>query len=144
MLNKLLIKLTKGRARHTNDNALIETKNGWMLRKWLGYSHIKPEHARRINDFYFGFFQEYLNFHRPSAFPMEVMDQKGKIRKKYRYQDYQTPYEKLRSIPDVQKYLKEGITLEMLDQIAKRYTDNEMARKVQLARDRLFDKIVAA
>ena len=144
MLNKLLIKLTKGRARHTNDNALIETKNGWMLRKWLGYSHIKPEHARRINDFYFGFFQEYLNFHRPSAFPMEVMDQKGKIRKKYRYQDYQTPYEKLRSIPDVQKYLKEGITLEMLDQIAKRYTDNEMARKVQLARNRLFDKIVAA
>lgn len=144
MLNRLLIKLTKGRPRHTNDNALVETKNGWIVRKWMGYSHIKQEHAQRINDFYFGFFQEYLNFHRPCAFPTEVMDRKGKIKKKYRYQDYQTPYEKLRSIPDVQKYLKEGITLEMLDKIARRYTDNEMAEKVQLARDRLFDKIIAA
>ena len=55
-----------------------------------------------------------------------------------------TPYEKLRSIPDVQIYLKETITLERLDKIAKRYTDNEMAKKVQLERDKLFDKILAA
>jgi len=144
MLNTLLIKLTKSRPRHTNDNALIETKNGWVVRKWLGYSYIKREYAPRINDFYFGCFHEYLNFHRPCAFPREIIDRKGKIKKKYRYQDYMTPYEKLRSISDVQKYLKEGIGLEMLDKISKRYTDNEMAQKVQLARDRLFDKIVAA
>jgi len=144
MLNKLLIKLTKSRPRHTNDNALVETKNGWVLRKWLGYSHIRGEHAHQINEFYFGFFHEYLNFHRPCAFPSEVIDSKGKIKKKYRYQDYQTPYEKLRSIPEVQKYLKAGITLEMLDKIAQRYTDNEMAEKVQLERSRLFDKILAA
>ena len=144
MLNKLLIKLTKSRPRHTNDNALVETKNGWVLRKWLGYSHIRKEHAHHINDFYFGFFHEYLNFHRPCAFPSETIDSKGKIKKKYRYQDYQTPYEKLRSIPDVEKYLKEGITLKMLDNIAHRYTDNEMAEKVQLARSRLFAKILAA
>lgn len=50
--------------------------------------------------------------------------------KKYQYQDYQTPYEKLQSIPDVRKYIIEGITLEMLEEIAKRYTDNEMAEKV--------------
>ena len=73
-----------------------------------------------------------------------MIDHKGKIKKKYDYQDYQTPYEKLRSIPEVQKYLKEGITLEMLDKVAQRYTDNEMAEKVQLERDRLFAKIVAA
>ena len=65
MLNNLLIKLTKGRPRHTNDNALVETKNGWVVRKWMGYSHIKQGYAPRINDFYFGFFHEYLNFHRP-------------------------------------------------------------------------------
>ncbi len=135
MLNRLLIKLTKSRPRHTNDNALIETKNGWVVRKWLGYSHISQEHAQGINDFYFECFNEYLNFHRPCAFPTEVIDSKGKIKKKYRYQDYQTPYEKLKSIPEVQKYLKGGITLESLDRIAHRYTDNEMARKVQLARD---------
>ena len=144
MLNNLLIKLTKGRPRHSNDNALIETKNGWVVRKWLGYSHIRQEHAPRINEFYFGLFHEYLNFHRPCAFPSEVIDSKGKIKKKYRYQDYMTPYEKLRSIPDAQGYLKEGITLEILDKMAKRCTDNEMAQRVQLARERLFDKIVAA
>lgn len=145
MLNHLLIKLTKGRPRHTNDNALAETKNGWVVRKWMGYSHIRQEYAQRINDFYFGCFHEYLNFHRPCAFPREVVDRKGKITKKYRYQDYyRTPYDKLRSIPGVRKYLKEGITLEMLDKVARRYTDNEMAEKVQLERDRLFDKIVAA
>ncbi len=32
----------------------------------------------------------------------------------------------------------------MLDEIARRYTDNEVAQKVRLTRDRLFDKLVAA
>ncbi len=144
ILNKLLIKLTKGRPSHTNDNAIIESKNGWVVRKWLGYNYISQEYAPRVNDFYFSCFQEYLNFHLPCAFPSEVIDHKGKIKKKYRYQDYQTPYEKLRSIPDVGKYLKDSTTLEMLDEIAKRYSDNEMAEKVQLERSRLFDKILAA
>ena len=144
MLNNLLIKLTKSRPRHTNDNALVETKNGWVLRKWLGYSHIGQKHAKGVNDFYFGCFNEYLNFHRPCAFPITVKDKKGRIKKKYRYQDYMTPYEKLRSMPGARIYLKESITLEMLDKVARRYTDNEMAKKVQLERDKLFDKILAA
>ena len=42
-----------------------------------------------------------------------------------------TPYEKLRSIPYARIYLKESISLEMLDKITRRYTDNEMAKKVQ-------------
>ena len=85
-----------------------------------------------------------MNFHRPCAFPIKIKDKKGKIKKKYRYQDYMTPYEKLRSIPDTRVYLKKSITLEMLDKKARRYTDNEMAKKVQLERDKLFDKILAA
>jgi len=144
MLNNLLIKLTKSRPRHSNDNALAESKNGWVLRKWMGYGYIAQKHAKGINEFYFECFNEYLNFHRPCAFPIEVKDKKGKIKKKYRYQDYMTPYEKLRSIPGVRIYLKESITLERLDKIARRYTDNEMAKKVQLERDKLFDKILAA
>jgi transposase InsO family protein len=81
MLNKLLIKLTKGRPRHSNDNALIENKNGWVVRKWLGYSHIRGEHASGINDFYFGCFNEYLNFHCPCAFSTEVMDKKERLKR---------------------------------------------------------------
>ena len=35
MLNNLFVKLTKNRPRPTNDHALAETKNGWVLRKWM-------------------------------------------------------------------------------------------------------------
>jgi hypothetical protein len=51
---------------------------------------------------------------------------------------------KIKRLRHVGKYLKSGITLGMLKKIANRYTDNEMAEKVQLARSRLFDKILAA
>jgi transposase InsO family protein len=40
LLNKLLIRFTKSRPRHTDDNGLVETKNGSALRKNLGYAHI--------------------------------------------------------------------------------------------------------
>ena len=55
-----------------------------------------------------------------------------------------TPHEKLRSISDARVYLKESVTFERLDKKARRYTDNEMAKKVQFERDKLFDKILAA
>ena len=45
---------------------------------------------------------------------------------------------------DARVYLKKGVTFEMLDKKARRYNDNEMAKKVQLERDKLFDKILAA
>lgn len=39
----------------------------------------------------------------------------GGGRKKYRYEDTITPYEKFKSIPEAGQYLKDGITLEQLD-----------------------------
>jgi len=94
-------------------------------------------------NFWLIFFTPLYGLYRPCVFPIEVKDKKGKIKKKYRYQDYMTPYEKLRNIPDARIYLKESITFKRLDKIARRYTDNEMAKKVQLGRDKLFDKILA-
>ena len=40
LLNKLLIRFTKSRPRHTNDNGLVETKNGSVVRKQLGHAYI--------------------------------------------------------------------------------------------------------
>jgi len=40
LLNKLLIRFTKSRPRHSNDNGLVETKNGAVIRKQLGYAYI--------------------------------------------------------------------------------------------------------
>lgn len=141
LLNKLLIKLTKSRPRHCNDNALAETKNGSILRKWLGYQFIEQKHAGKINKFYFGCFHEYINYHRPCGFATRLQDSKGKVKKIYRQDDFQTPYEKLKSIPGSSKHLKEGITFATLDKIVYSKTDNEMAAVVQKQRSRLFQQI---
>ena len=45
LLNKLLIEQTKSRPRHSNDNGLVETKNGALIRKHLGYGYIDAAHA---------------------------------------------------------------------------------------------------
>lgn len=143
LLNKLLIKLTKSRSRRTNDNALVEGKNGSIIRKWMGYGFIAQVHADRINKtFYFSSFNEYINYHRPCAFATEIVDRKGKIKKVYKTEDYMTPYEKLKSLPNAKQYLKEGVTFEQLDKIAMRKTDNEMAQLVQEERRKLFEYIL--
>ena len=51
MLNKLNIEQTKSRARHSNDNALAESKNASVVRKHMGYSHIPQKYAKPINAF---------------------------------------------------------------------------------------------
>ena len=143
LLNRLLVKLTKSRSRRTNDNALVESKNGSIIRKWLGYSFIEQKSAGRINRFYFGYFNEYLNYHRVCAFAKEVADpqKKGKIRKIYPLADYQTPYDKLKSLKNARSFLKEGTTFTELDLISKRYDDNQMAAFVQKEREKLFADI---
>ena len=143
LLNKLLVKFTKSRSRHSHDNGLVEGKNNAIVRKWMGYGFIAQKHAEAINEFYFGCFNEYLNFHRSCGFATEVEDKqkKGKIRKVYPYEDYMTPYEKLQSLPNWTHYLRFGVTKETLETIAMRKTDNAMAQEVQTHRYQLFSKL---
>ena len=143
LLNELLIELTKSRPRHSNDNALGETKNN-LVRKWIGYGHIEKKFAKDLNEFYCGCFNEYLNYHRPCAFAKETTDRKGKVKKKYPHSAYMTPYEKLKSLPGSKRHLKDGITFEKLEKTAMCHTDNEMANIVQKERSKLFDKILSA
>jgi hypothetical protein len=51
ILNSLKIKHTKSRSRRTNDNALVEGKNGAIIRKHMGYNYIPKEYAKNINLF---------------------------------------------------------------------------------------------
>src|SRR5208337_266784 len=67
LLNKLLIEQTQSRPRHSNDNGLVETKNGAVIRKHMGYGYIDAEHAERIQYFYSARCNPYLNYHRPCA-----------------------------------------------------------------------------
>jgi len=78
LLNKLLIEFTKSRPRHCNDNALVEAKNGSIIRKQFGYVHIPQRHASKINRFCGDYLNSYVNFHRPCFFPEIFTDKKGK------------------------------------------------------------------
>lgn len=139
MLQKMLVDQTKSRSRHSNDNALAEGKNGAIVRKYMGYTHIPERHAEKINCFYREHLNSYLNFHRYCGFATDYVDSRGKIKKKYEI--YLTPVQKLLSIENVEKYLRSGITKESLIRETKKLTHVESARKVFEARQQLFKEI---
>lgn len=141
LLDKLRVEFTKSRPRHSNDNALVESKNGSVIRKLYGYTHIPQQYAADFADLNRHQVHRYVNFHRPCYFPTTVTDKKGKERKQYRYEDMMTPYEKFRSLARPSQYLKPGITLKQLDAFANEITDNEAAEQMNLARDQLFKQL---
>lgn len=141
LLEKLRIELTKSRSRQTNDNALVESKNGSVVRKHLGYEHIPGRFAQQVSAFTVNILSPYLNFHRPCFFPEEIIDAKGKRKKHYPYSNLMTPYDKLKSLPDASQYLKPGVTFRQLDDIALQCSDNEAARRLNTAREALFRHI---
>jgi hypothetical protein len=141
LLEKLRIEFTKSRPRQTNDNALAECKNGAVIRKTMGYSHIPQKHAATINRFYSEVLNPYLNFHRPCYFAVDKIDAKGKIRKTYPHDQIMTPWERLKSIPNYETYLKPGMTSQSLEHQANAMSDNDAAKQVQKARKLLFQSI---
>jgi transposase InsO family protein len=136
LLNKLLIEQTKSRPRHSNDNGLVESKNGAVIRKHMGYGYIRADHAERMQQFYARHFNPYLNYHRPCAQPDLVTDEKGRTR--YLYRRYQTPLETLRALPNPAQYLRPGITLAVLERIAATRSDTEAAERMQHAKRQLL------
>ena len=142
MLQRLWIQLSKSRPRHPNDNALVESKNGSVVRKHMGYAHIPCVHAPSIHKFYKEIFNPYLNYHRPCFFPETKIDRKGKMKKIYPYHKLMTPYEKLRAIPHGESFLKKGLTFQQLDTFAKMMSDNQFAERMIKAKDKLFAKIL--
>nr|AJG38138.1 integrase [bacterium enrichment culture clone fosmid MGS-K1] len=141
LLDKLLIRFTKSRPRHSNDNGLVETKNGSVLRKQLGYAYMPQNSAERLNEFNRDFLNVYINFHRPCFFPVAVVDRKGKVRKTYPYEEVRTPYEKLKSLPKAEDHLRPGVSFQSLDAIAYQMSDNEFAERKVKARFDLFREI---
>lgn len=141
LLNKLLIRFTKCRPRHTNDNGLVESKNGSVVRKHLGYAYIPQACAEALNQYNNEFLNPYINFHRPCFFSVPVTDHRGKVKKTYPYQEVMTPYEKYKSLPAAEGYLRPGITIKQLDDIANQMSDNEYAERMVNARSNLFQHV---
>lgn len=142
LLEKIRSGLTKSRSRQSNDNALVESKNGSIIRKQFGYIYIPSHHAPLIHQWCLAYLNPYLNYHRPCGFSKEVIVTKyGKIKKRYPQEDYATPYEKLKSLPYAQYYLKQGITFEQLDTRAYAESHTAFATRMNNAKQTLFKKI---
>jgi len=138
LLGKLLIEFTKSRANRSQDNALVEGKNGAVIRKHIGYGHIAGEHAEAVQKFYTAHLNPYLNFHRPCGFATVSLDARGKRKRQYKPKDYTTPYEKLKSLPEAASHLKEKISFAQLDRQATAISDTECAKKMVAAKAKLL------
>jgi hypothetical protein len=52
-----------------------------------------------------------------------------------------TPYEKFKSLPAAEDYLKQGASFNMLDAVAAECSDNDAAKRLNEARTKLFQSI---
>jgi transposase InsO family protein len=138
MLRKLHAEFTKSRACRSQDNALVEGKNGAVIRKLIGYGHIAGLHAAALQKFYLEHLNPYLNFHRPCGFATVSLDERGKRQRKYKIGDYKTPFEKLHSLPEAELFLKPGLSLPELEKRALAISDTECARRMSAAKTKLL------
>lgn len=136
LLNGLYVELTKNRSRHTNDNALVESKNGSVVRKIYGRNFIAKRWAGTIDRFNRRYVNVYLNYHRPCGFARDLPDKRGKIRK--HYDAWMTPYERFKSLENAEKYLKPEFSFAGLDKIARVESDNQCAEKLNKEKSKLF------
>ena len=141
LLEKLHIEFTKSRPRRSNDNGLVERKNGSVIRKLYGYEHIPQINAVTFEELNSTQLYRYINFHRPCYFPSTVTNSKGQQQKKYLYCDMMTPFEKFLSLARPSQYLKSGLTLKQLNAFASQMSDNDAAERLNLARDALFKQL---
>jgi len=143
LLDKLRAEFTRSRPRHSNDNGLVETKNGAVVRKIFGYAHIPQRHAARFNTFCREYLNPFLNLHRPCLFATDLPDpnKPGRIKRVYRPKDAMTPLDKLASLSQAASFLREGVSLENLHALARALTDVQAAQELSQARLALFKRV---
>jgi hypothetical protein len=139
LLEKLLIEQTKSRAHRSGDNGLVESKNGAVIRRHIGFGHIAAQHAEDVDSFHRQYLNPYLNFHRPCAIPEIVEQANGKRRRVYR--KWATPFETFRQTSRAESYLRPGVTMPELEDFAALQSDTEAALAMQRAKRELLARV---
>ena len=139
LLGKLLIEQTKSRAHHCGDNGLVESKNGAIIRKHIGFGYIDAQYAEAVDQFHRQHLNPYVNFHRPCAVPKIVTDANGKRRRVYLR--WATPFELLQEAPQGESCLRPGVTLAALGDFARAQSDTEAAWEMQRAKRQLLVRV---
>src|SRR6266850_523174 len=140
LLEKLRVEFTKSRAYRTTDNALVEGKNGAVIRKHIGFGPIQSQYAEDFQKFFTAHLNPYLNYHRPCGFATVTVLARGRRKRTYWADDYHTPFEKLKSLPNWQDHLKPDISVQLLETVSQKMSDTEAAKKMQAAKTALFAK----
>lgn len=138
LLEEFRVQFTVSRPSRSTDNALVEGKNGAVVRRWMGWGGLGREASGEVAKFFREQLNPYLNFHRPCGFAEIEVDARGRRKRRYRPDQYCTPYEKLISLPDWEQYLKPGVTADGLRRQALALSDTEAALAVQARRNALF------
>jgi hypothetical protein len=139
LLEKLLIEQSKSRAHRTGDNGLVEAKNGAIIRKHMGFSHIAAPHAGAVDRFHREHLNPYVNFHRPCAIAEIVEQPNGKRKRVYR--KWATPLEIFSQTPQCESFLRPGVSIGELKEFAQKQSDTEAAIAMQQAKKRLLSGI---
>jgi transposase InsO family protein len=139
LLEKLLIEQTRSRPHRSGDNGLVESKNGAIIRKHIGYGYIAAPHAEAMDRFHREYLNPYLNFHRPCAVPTLLTQANGKRRRIYRR--WATPFELFRELPGCECFLRPGVTLAELERFAQLQSDTEAALVMQRAKRKLLGSV---
>lgn len=93
------ITFTRSRPYKKNDQAHVEQKNGSVIRNLIGYDRYEGlEATRALNDVY-DCLRLWINFFQPSAKLVEKHRVGSKVHKKY--DQPQTPYQRVQASPDV-------------------------------------------
>ena len=114
------------------------------MRRFLGHDHIPQRFAPLVNAFAQEQLSPYLNYHRPCLFATERVGANGRARRVYRAAYVQTPYDKLRSLPNAEECLKPGISFAELDARDHALSDQQAVRALNAERDRLFRTLADA
>ena len=136
LLEKLRIEQTRSRPHHSGDNGLVESKNGAIIRKHIGYGYIDAQHAEAMDRFHRQQLNPYINFHRPCAVPTVITAANGKRRRIY--QRWATPFELFRELPRCESFLRPGVALAELERFAQLQSDTEAALAMQRAKRKLL------
>jgi hypothetical protein len=139
LLEKLLIEQTKSRAHRTGDNGLVESKNGAVVRKHMGFAHIAAEHAEAVDQFHRRHLNPYVNFHRPCAVAEIVERRNGKRQRVYR--KWATPFEIFSQTPQCESRLRPAVSMADLEAFAQKQSDTEAAIEMQKAKRQLMSGI---
>jgi hypothetical protein len=62
------------------------------------------------------------------------LDARGKRPRTYKAEDYATPYERLKSLPEASQYLKPEVSFASLDRLAQTLSDTESVKKMSRAK----------